>query len=60
ETDEIEGVSIGLLENTKWGIKAMDALGFNKTSYSLRMYSGDKTEGTINPAYFAIGHPAKG
>ncbi len=60
ERDEIEGVSIGMVENAKWGIKAMDALGFNKTSFSLRMYTGDKTEGTINPAYFAIGHPAKG
>ncbi len=60
ETDEIEGVSIGMAENSKWGIKAMDALGFAKTGYSLRMYTGEKTEATNNPSYFAIGHPAKG
>ncbi len=60
EAEDIEGVSIGMIENTKWGIKAMDALGFAKTGYSLRMYTGVKNEATINPSFFAIGHPAKG
>lgn len=60
EAHEIEGVSIGMVENTKWGVKAMDSLGFERTGYSLRMYTGEKTEATNNPSYFAIGHPAKG
>ena len=60
ETHKIEGVSIGMVENTNWGVKAMEALGFEKTGFSLRMYYGEKSEATINPSYFAIGHPAKG
>ena len=60
DSHEIVGVSIGMVENTNWGVKAMEALGFEKTGFSLRMYYGEKSEATINPSYFAIGHPAKG
>ena len=58
--ENIETVSIGILENSKWGIEALKKLGFKQYSFSLRMYRGEKTEKTINPAIFAIGDPAKG
>ena len=60
EKHDIEGVSIGMVENTQFGVKAMEELGFEKTGYSFRMYYGEKSEATIHSSFFAIGHPAKG
>ena len=56
----VETTSIGIVENSKWGIEALKKLGFEQVSFSLRMYRGEKTDKTINPAIFAIGDPAKG
>ena len=58
--DEIQTIALGILENSTWGIKALKELGFEQTSYSLRMYYGVKTPATTNPVIFAIGDPAKG
>lgn len=57
---EIQTIALGMLENSKWGIKVLKELGFVQTSYSLRMYYGVKTPATTNPVIFAIGDPAKG
>ncbi|MCK5046683.1 MAG: hypothetical protein KAS22_08895, partial [Candidatus Heimdallarchaeota archaeon] len=57
---EIQTIALGILENSKWGIKVLEELGFVQTSYSLRMYYGAKTPATTNPVIFAIGDPAKG
>jgi len=57
---ENQTIALGILENSKWGIKALKELGFEQTSYSLRMYYGVKTPATTNPVIFAIGDPAKG
>ena len=56
----IHTIGLGILENSKWGLKAIEELGFTQTSYSLRMYYGEKTPATTNPVIFAIGDPAKG
>lgn len=58
--EEIQTIALGILENSKWGIKALKELGFEQTSCSLRMYCGVKTPATTNPVIFAIGDPAKG
>ncbi|NPE06937.1 MAG: GNAT family N-acetyltransferase [Asgard group archaeon] len=58
--EKVQIIALGILENSKWGIKALKELGFEQTSYSLRMYFGVKTPATTNPVIFAIGDPAKG
>jgi ribosomal protein S18 acetylase RimI-like enzyme len=57
---DIQTIGLGILENSKSGIKILKELGFKQTSYSLRMYYGEKTSATTNPLIFAIGDPAKG
>ncbi|NHJ40007.1 MAG: GNAT family N-acetyltransferase [Asgard group archaeon] len=56
----INFVKIGLLENSNFKPNILEDLGFIKTSFSLRMFWGEKTSSTTNPAIFAIGDPAKG
>ncbi|HUU77593.1 MAG TPA: GNAT family N-acetyltransferase [candidate division Zixibacteria bacterium] len=58
--NKVDFISIGIPENSKWVVDVVKKLGFEQTSYSLRMYRGEKTTATINPAIFAIGDPAKG
>jgi len=58
--EEVQTIALGILENSIWGIKVLKELGFEQTSYSLRMYYGVKTPSTTNPVIFAIGDPAKG
>ncbi|MCG3252946.1 MAG: GNAT family N-acetyltransferase [Candidatus Heimdallarchaeota archaeon] len=58
--EEVQTIALGILENSIWGIKVLKELGFEQTSYSLRMYYGVKTPATTNPEIFAIGDPAKG
>ncbi len=60
DSDDLKVISIGVLENSKWGIKAMEELGFKQTSFSLRMYFGEKSDASLNPVIFAIGDPAWG
>ncbi len=60
DLDDFKVISIGLLENSKWGIKAMDELCFKQTSFSLRMYYGERSDASLNPIIFAIGDPAWG
>ena len=57
---EVQTIALGILENSKWGIKVLEELRFVQTSYSLRMFYGVKTPATTNPVIFAIGDPAKG
>lgn len=57
---KLKSIKIGILENSKFGIQTLEELGFIKTSFSLRMYWGEKTSATTHPAIFAIGDPAKG
>ncbi|NHK30517.1 MAG: GNAT family N-acetyltransferase [Asgard group archaeon] len=56
----LKSIKIGILENNKYGLQTLEELGFIKTSFSLRMYWGEKTSATTHPGIFAIGDPAKG
>jgi len=60
DAKELQAIQLGVVENSNFGVKAMEFLGFEKTGFSLRMYWGEQTEKGINPAIFAIGDPAKG
>ncbi|NHJ83830.1 MAG: GNAT family N-acetyltransferase [Asgard group archaeon] len=53
-------VKVGLLENSTFGVKAVELLGFEHVFTSLRMYYGEQTTKSNNPLFFAIGDPAKG
>jgi predicted N-acetyltransferase YhbS len=60
EKEDVQTIYVGTVENSKYGLEVLNALGFKKTKYSLRMYYGKETQTASNPAIFAIGDPAKG
>lgn len=60
EKESVQSIYLGTVENSRFGLEVLDALGFKQTKYSLRMYYGKKAETANNPAIFAIGDPAKG
>jgi ribosomal protein S18 acetylase RimI-like enzyme len=57
---DFKAIKLGILENNLESIAILEKIGFKKTSFSLRMYWGKKSDISLHPSIFAIGDPAKG
>jgi hypothetical protein len=60
QRNDCQKIKAGVIDNSSFGLELYEELGFVLTSYSLRMFSGESNNVTVNPFIFAIGDPAKG